>query len=364
MQQRSNKNLWPLTRRNSAAILSTIYLTICLAIWGIAFTNAAPLWAIALLSIGLCIPLYWIISQFQQAIHQQATLIVQKENEVEDANNRTDKLQRHLTFLANCLPASIAYINKNYEVIYLNPHFQNWFGLSSSELKGQSLQSVLGEKIFEDYQYLLAEVQQNKASICFDDINSVLDQAPRYGRTSFIPLLDQQEDIQGYLMYIEDITQIKEKEIAMRKINLQIEAEALERQKAVRALQEGEMRYRTLFENNSLGVLTTDQYLNITKINRAFCQLLGYTEQELEHLSLCDISPHQKIEAYKEAMNQMINKKLTTFNLEHTLYARHGEQIEVLVSVTALYDKNGVFYESVAVVSNITEKKKAQEKLL
>ena len=77
---------------------------------------------------------------------------------------------------------------------------------------------------------------------------------------------------------------------------------ALKRKRAEDALRNSEARYKTLFSAAVEGILVADaQTKQFLYCNPAICRMLGYTEEELRHLSVGDIHP-------KEALGQVLAK--------------------------------------------------------
>ena len=70
-----------------------------------------------------------------------------------------------------------------------------------------------------------------------------------------------------------------------------------EKERAIEALKESEERYKGLFQGASEGILITDiktkKFLNA---NPAFCELLGYTEEELIQLDISNIHPEEDLD--------------------------------------------------------------------
>jgi len=70
-----------------------------------------------------------------------------------------------------------------------------------------------------------------------------------------------------------------------------------ERKRAEQALRESEERYRALFAAAVDGILIADiETRRFIHANRAICEMLGYTEQELLRLTVSDIHPNDSLE--------------------------------------------------------------------
>ena len=69
-----------------------------------------------------------------------------------------------------------------------------------------------------------------------------------------------------------------------------------ERNRAEEALRQSEVRYRTLFEANTDGLLIADiETRQFRYANQAICRMLGYSEEELKTMGLGDIHPKDSL---------------------------------------------------------------------
>jgi PAS domain S-box-containing protein len=73
--------------------------------------------------------------------------------------------------------------------------------------------------------------------------------------------------------------------------------EITERKKAEEALRESEERYKALFEGAAEGIIVADTETKEFKYaNPAICRMLGYTEEELKRMGVCNIHPKEDLE--------------------------------------------------------------------
>ena len=84
----------------------------------------------------------------------------------------------------------------------------------------------------------------------------------------------------GYLVHTRDITKRKQAEEALR---------------------ESETKYRRLHESMTEAFASVDMNGRIQETNRAFQSMLGYSEEELRHLTYSDITP-EKWHAFEKSI--------------------------------------------------------------
>lgn len=102
--------------------------------------------------------------------------------------------------------------------------------------------------------------------------------------------------------YLEERPQIDEGPFLKEEISL-LDALAerlgriIERKRMADALQESEVRYRTLFDGAAEGILVADtETKKFRYANPTICTMLGYTEEELKRMGVSDIHPKEDLE--------------------------------------------------------------------
>jgi two-component system cell cycle sensor histidine kinase/response regulator CckA len=97
----------------------------------------------------------------------------------------------------------------------------------------------------------------------------------------------------------------------------------------------------------------------ITYANRATCELLGYSQEELQHMCVWDVSPNLTPEAFRNRWTDMTAGKARL--IEDTLKAKDGSEIVAELAL-ARFEHDGREV-GVAFIRDITDRKEAAEKL-
>lgn len=129
------------------------------------------------------------------------------------------------------------------------------------------------------------------------------------------------------------------------------------------ALKESEEIYRSSFELSLLGQVHIGIDGSIIKCNKAFCEMLQYTKEELTKLKVQDITFVEDIERTKDILIKAANKELTNFCLEKRYLTRNGHILYCRLSCSLIYDNNSIPKYLIAQVDNITNRKIAEENL-
>ena len=138
----------------------------------------------------------------------------------------------------------------------------------------------------------------------------------------------------------------------------------LERKRAEVALQESEAYYRSIFENALFGISITGPDFKFEKVNKAWCKLIGYTEDEmLNKMDVADVTVPDDISKSQGIMEQLLNGKINEGHIEKRYKTKSGEIVEAITFVRGIYGKHGKYLGNAASILDITDRKQAEAKL-
>jgi PAS domain S-box-containing protein len=133
---------------------------------------------------------------------------------------------------------------------------------------------------------------------------------------------------------------------------------------AEQALQESELRYRTLWNASPDAVIVIDTASTILYVNPAVQQVFGYSSDELVKQSLAMLQPPHLRGLHQPAMDRYLRtgvKKLNWRATEMTGLRKDGAQIPIEVSFTDMELNGKRFF--VGFIRDITERKRAEREL-
>ena len=191
---------------------------------------------------------------------------------------------------------------------------------------------------------------------------------PIQGREGVIGTLGLSRDRGGKAYTAEDQTFLLE--IANR-VGLSIEhanlVEALrnevnERRVVKRALDESELLFRSIFESTNLGIKVLDQEGFVIRTNRAFSEILGFSEDELMGQPLTKILYEKDSNRWNVNFRRISRGEVNSSRFEHRLTHKDGSTVWVNASFTAFNIFEGWQKPDmiVAIMENITDRKKLE----
>jgi PAS domain S-box-containing protein len=232
-------------------------------------------------------------------------------------------------------------ITKERKIIFVNTRLCKMLGYSREELEGmdyrlpahpdfrdsvheRALARMRGESLPSQYEM---KFQRKDGSVFDAEINS---RAIEVQGTS------------GVQVWIRDIT---------------------ERKKAEEDLRESERKYRAIFDMAPTGINMND-WGNVLQVNTAWKKMLGYGEEELRKLSPIDITHPDDSETTGKYHDALVRGDLDSYRFEKRYIRKDGQVLWGDLSVSAVRDEAGNYRTSVAIVTDITDKKRAEEELL
>ena len=144
-------------------------------------------------------------------------------------------------------------------------------------------------------------------------------------------------------------------ETAVRERTAALQAEVYEREVAEAALRESEQRFRNILNNVPIGVIYTDLRGSVKQSNPRFCELIGYSPEELLALSLADCTHPDDLDQDVELLGQLVRGEIPMYRRHERFITKPGATVWVQATVSLLRDARGKPRSIVGVVEDITE---------
>lgn len=139
--------------------------------------------------------------------------------------------------------------------------------------------------------------------------------------------------------------------------------EISERQRARIALQEAEEGFRRAFEDNRVGMVLITPRGKFMRLNSAFCELLGYSAEELIGNGFEEITHPDDIDANVTALRGIAAGDRYGYRSETRCRHADGHHLWTAVNVSPIHDEHGGLIHMIAQVEDIRERKEQEAKL-
>ncbi len=133
-----------------------------------------------------------------------------------------------------------------------------------------------------------------------------------------------------------------------------------EHMEAERALRESEERFRNIFEEAPIGMAVVGLDGRLLQVNKAFCEMLGYSEQELTIRGLSDITHPNDVGKDGLLAAQMLKGAITIYKVEKRYLRKNREPLWADLTATVIRDHDGQAVCSLVMIENIIERKQAK----
>jgi len=116
----------------------------------------------------------------------------------------------------------------------------------------------------------------------------------------------------------------------------------------------------SVFDKGQIGLTTIDPDFRFLEMNEAFCRMMGYSKQELNRLTIQDITHPHYIEKDIESMNKLMKGEIKVYKTEKRYIRKDHSTSCGAVTMTAIHNKNGEFLYFLALIEDISERKHAE----
>ena len=273
---------------------------------------------------------------FSQLVMQDITTIKKSEEEIRESEKR-------LQAVTNSAIDSIMTIDETGIIIGWNPAAEKMFGYSEREIISHPMEFLIPERYLDGHKQGIMRIQSGGERHV---IGKTVEMAGKRKDGSEFPLelsLAEWQTKEGrfFTGFIRDIT---------------------DRKRTETALQESELRFRSLYENSTVGLYRTTPGGNIVLANPTLVKLLGYSSFEELATRNLEIEGFEPSYTRKQFIDQL-ERKGVVHGLESVWTRLDGSTVYIRESARAIRDSQGktIFYDGS--VEDITDRRKAEEEL-
>ena len=138
-----------------------------------------------------------------------------------------------------------------------------------------------------------------------------------------------------------------------------------ERKRAEEALRASEEQFRAMFDSASVGVAQANPKTGrLSRVNPKLCLITGYSAEELLTRRFSDITHPDDRERDWTLFERMVTTGRSDYQTEKRYVRKDGSIAWVNVNVTVLRDATGAPTRTIAIITDITERKRTEEELL
>ncbi len=235
---------------------------------------------------------------------------------------------------------SIVLLDKDYNFIKVSETYAKACQRDASEFPEHNHFEFYPSKLeqeLEEYRINKKIYKRNARPFVFPD-------HPEWGITywdlGMVPILDEEGEIEFFLFTLKDVTK---------------------RIRTEDALRESEARYRKIVETAYEGIWTIDADNCTTFVNKKMAEMLGYTVEEMHGRSFFAFMDE---EGRRIATRYVERRKLGIAERhEFKFIHKEGNDVWTEVSTNPFFDAEGSYVGALAMIDDITERRKTEESM-
>ncbi len=135
------------------------------------------------------------------------------------------------------------------------------------------------------------------------------------------------------------------------------------RKKMENELKESEVKFRSIFENVPIGMALTDLDFKFKQVNASFCEMLGYTKEELIQMSFRDISYPEHRESDSNFFEGIKNGETPSSKIEKKYIKKNQDILWARTTLITLQDENKVLTYLLFICEDISDIKEKEEEI-
>ena len=159
-------------------------------------------------------------------------------------------------------------------------------------------------------------------------------------------------------------TKVTARTAQLEAANKALKEEIAERVRAEEEIRQSEREFRAIFELSSVGMAQRDPSTGlIIRVNQRLCEMTGYSAKELLNQKDTVLTHPDDRERDREVHAGVLKGESETWFIEKRYVRKNGEVIWVLVNGRLIRDSSGRPFRTVAVIQDITARKRAEEEI-
>ena len=156
---------------------------------------------------------------------------------------------------------------------------------------------------------------------------------------------------------------VQERTAELNQLNADLQTEVRDRKQAEEDVKLSEERMRLFFERQLVGMAITSPEKGWLQVNDRCCEMLGYSREELARLTWADLTYPEDLVADMAQFHRLLAGEIDDYTLEKRFVRKDGQLVHANLAVACVRRPDGAVDYVLALVEDITERKRAEEAL-
>ncbi|MGA1978709.1 MAG: PAS domain S-box protein [Bacteroidales bacterium] len=249
-------------------------------------------------------------------------------------------LVRHYDYILKYANDLIILLDKDLKVIEANDRLLQVYQLTRDEITGKNIRKVISHSN-------LVHVVENKKVLDAQGYSTFEATFTKKDGTTFpVEISARKVEIEGVTYYqsiMRDITERKNAEVTLK---------------------ESEEKFRKIFEESPIGAAMTGKDLGIVMANSEFCNMFGYSEDDLQGKTFRNFTHPDHIAGDELSILRLVAREIPVYHTEKRYIRSDGAIIWGSTTISIIRNNYGEVQFFLAMVEDITQRKKAEAELI
>lgn len=268
----------------------------------------------------------------------------------EALERKTEELQQQRQWLEVTLSSigdAVITTDVQTRITYLNPVAEAMTGWTLAQARGEPLErifNIINEDTRQTIGNPLGKVLETGAVVGLANHTALID---RHGvvkpiEDSAAPIRDAQGKIVGAVMVFHDVSQRRRTEAALR---------------------ESEERLRATFNQAAVGIVLINRSDQFVEANQRFCEILGFSVDELCRLTLSEVIDPQDLPAVQAQTRALLAGQIPVSTFEKRYVRKGGALVWGRTTLTLLTAVSAEAQQFIGVIEDVTDRKNTVQAL-
>lgn len=246
-----------------------------------------------------------------------------------------------LQVITDNMAAGVTRCSRSLRYLWVSRSYAVWLGRPRDEVAGQAILDVLGQEGYKVIRPYIEKVVSGER-VEYEERVTYRGIGPRWVHAVYEPTRGDDQTVDGWIAVVTDIT---------------------DRHEAEERRRESEERFRAIFFQAAVGIAQTSIDGRWLLLNDRFCEILGYSQEELLEKTFIDITYPDDREASLDASRKFLAGEISSWSSQKRYIRKDGATVWARLFVSLVRDQRNQAQYFVSVVEDITKEIQAQHAL-
>ncbi|MCQ2976193.1 MAG: PAS domain S-box protein [Bacteroidales bacterium] len=263
-----------------------------------------------------------------------------------------------LSIVADKTDSAVMILDKKGNFEWINNGFTRLYGYDIETLQNNRGVNIRQASKNEKIDSIIDSCIQNQSAMLYENEVDTADGTKKWAQTSITPVADKNGNISKLILIDSDITALKKAQEEIQHQKDEIEAQKIQLESINAELEK--LSLVASKTDNSVIIASSDG--EIEWVNDGFERMLGYNYQDYSKKYGSNLlDKNTDYDVLSKIEENLLNKKSTLFTTKSQ--NSKGQELWIQTNLTPIFDNQDNLYKIVAIDSDITQIKKAEEEI-